>query len=205
MATTNRPNTERSILIMIPCHAIFIGNPDEPYVDPNASENWLLQAFQKETPFKESEHLTFLRHIDLAISIYNKKPSESVLVFSGGATAPPSRTTKSEAKSYLDAATTRYGKEAISNLSILCEEYATDLYQNLLFSIIRFHKELGYYPSEMEVVTHAFKAQRIRKMHRKVIRWPEARLRVHGINPKMSRTRLFSPRLFVVSRDRCDY
>jgi len=205
MAIANSLGMARSILIMIPCHAIFTGDPNEPDVNPNASENWLLQDFQKGTPFKESEHLTFLRHIDGAISIYNEKPNESVLVFSGGATASPGITTKTEAKSYLDAATARYGKEVIGTLFVLCEEYATDLYQNLLFSIVRFHRELGYYPTDIQVVTHAFKAQRILKVHRTAIRWPRSQLHVHGMNPDMSRMHLFTRRHFAILCNWCYY
>jgi len=40
------------------------------------------------------------------------------------------------------------------------EEDATDSYQNLLFSIVKFKHITGRYPAKIVVVTHAFKQER---------------------------------------------
>ena len=63
------------------------------------------------------------------------------------------------------------------------EEQATDSYQNLLFSILRFHEITGRYPDGIVVVTHAFKEKRFLKLHGPAIRWPTNKLRLRGLNP----------------------
>lgn len=132
-------------------------------------------------------------------------------MFSGGAT-DSGVANLSESRSYYDAYVQLYGPQddyppllpemmqIMWGERVDCELDATDSYQNLLFSIVRFRKITGIYPHMITVVTHAFKASRFtvgsdhvysgvdlltetQSLHGPAIRWPAHRLRVLGINP----------------------
>lgn len=48
---------------------------------------------------------------------------------------------------------------------VLAENHATDSYQNVLFSILRFRQATGVYPRRVTVVTHEFKRARFMECH----------------------------------------
>jgi hypothetical protein len=52
------------------------------------------------------------------------------------------------------------------------ETSALDSYQNLLFSIARFHEVTGRYPSQITVVGYEMKQRRFQELHRAAIRFP---------------------------------
>lgn len=165
-------------LIIVCCHAIYHGGVDG---NPHDEADWALQIFQRSAGFKQGEHLTFIRHIEAAFKAA-ANDNRSAIVFSGGCTNRD-YPDLSEARSYLDAV------RALGELKtwdILLEQLATDSYQNLLFSIILFRKKFGYYPSNVKVVTHDFKAPRFRDLHAQAIHWPATRFEVIGINPPFS-------------------
>jgi hypothetical protein len=104
-------------LIIVCCHAIYHGGPAGDATD---ARNWLLQPFQRGSGTKESEHLTFLRHIERALR-FLRRPSAAhvqgqgegggrgprtlpLVVFSGGHTNRAAAPGLSEARGYLDAA-----------------------------------------------------------------------------------------------------
>lgn len=62
------------------------------------------------------------------------------------------------------------------------EDDALDSFQNLLFSIARFHEYTGRYPSRITVVGYEFKRRRFTELHRAALRWPEDRFRYIGID-----------------------
>lgn len=167
---------KKTTLAIVCCHAIFEGS------DRTDENNWRLQSFQRSSGLKPGEHLTFLRHIDAAVELLKSKSVGSV-IFSGGRTNPDVADL-SEAQSYLNALKcTR--RDALDG--ILLEERATDSYQNLLFSILLFRQIYGHYPSQICIVTHAFKRDRFLDLHAKAIRWPVNRIQFLGINPPFSR------------------
>src|SRR5258707_15458290 len=96
------PNT----LILVCCHAVYTGGPA---ADPTDATNWLLQPFQRGSATKESEHLTFLRHIARALRLLQPRDDNHgqdhrpLVVFSGAPTNPAAPHV-SEARGYLDAA-----------------------------------------------------------------------------------------------------
>ena len=63
------------------------------------------------------------------------------------------------------------------------EEYATDSFQNLLFSICRFREVTGRYPEHVTVVSFTFKRARFEAMHAAALRWPGDRFRYAGVDP----------------------
>lgn len=48
---------------------------------------------------------------------------------------------------------------------IIAESHATDSYQNVLFSLLRFRSHTGVYPQRVTVVTHEFKRARFMECH----------------------------------------
>lgn len=63
------------------------------------------------------------------------------------------------------------------------ETYALDSYQNILFSIARFHEVTGRYPSQMTVVGYEMKRRRFEDLHRTAIRFPTAVFEYIGLEP----------------------
>ncbi|KAF2276899.1 uncharacterized protein EI97DRAFT_324785 [Westerdykella ornata] len=190
-------------LIIVCCHAIFHPDPNQPsfpLCSPFDEKHWHLAPFQMSNPVtgKPGEHETFLAHITAGLDAptTGSCAAKSLLVFSGGATKP-SLTSLTEARSYYNAALALalsrgsngggHAKSLFDKGWILLEEYATDSFQNLLFSILRFRQATGAYPKQIRVITHAFKARRFLDLHAPAIAWPADRIRVQGIDPVMSR------------------
>ncbi|KAK3679056.1 hypothetical protein LTR78_001509 [Recurvomyces mirabilis] len=163
-------------LIIVCCHATFSGdNMDE--------SSWTLQDFQRAdtTTHKTSEISTFLAHITAGANLYQAS-GEAMLMFSGGDTTGTAWT---EAKGYERIFRTHLPPRDLSTPvggGCQLEERATDSYQNLLFSILRYHELLGRYPEHITIITHAFKQQRFLELHAPAIKWPASRIRVQGIN-----------------------
>jgi hypothetical protein len=161
-------------LVIVCCHSIFHGT------DPNDESHWALQPFQRSTISKPGEHTTFLKHIRMALNFQGT--SDKTVVFSGGHTNPD-YPDLSEAQSYLNAAVAADGSESVN--SVILEDQATDTYQNILFSILKYHAVKGCYPGSIVVVTHDFKSQRVH-LHQQAIRWSKS-FRVYALNPPFSR------------------
>ena len=63
------------------------------------------------------------------------------------------------------------------------ETYALDSYQNILFSIARFHEVTGRYPSQITVVGYEMKRRRFEELHRVAIRFPPQLFEYIGLEP----------------------
>ena len=63
------------------------------------------------------------------------------------------------------------------------EIYATDSFQNLLFSIIHFRHLTSHFPTHITLISHAFKRPRFLDLHFPAIRWPQPNLTYVGIDP----------------------
>lgn len=186
MASQPQPTT-CTHLVLVCCHATYRG-----VGDPNDKTSWILQDFQKSNPStgKQGEHLTFLEHIHAAAAIVARDPN-ALLLFSGGKTQ--SLVDLSEAESYRrvyeikhDAVDAAHGHQ----IKINTEPHATDSYQNLLFSLLRFKILTTSYPSRVTLITHAFKSQRFLELHGSALKFPAEKLRVLGMNPPFTRDEL---------------
>ncbi|CAG8658891.1 2180_t:CDS:2, partial [Acaulospora colombiana] len=141
-------------------------------------EGWILEEFQK-----GGEHVkVFLDHIRKGVELVldNK---DALLVFSGGQTRL-SAGPRSEAQSYWEVAQSLEisPKNNLSFVSMTTEEYARDSYENLLFSICRFHEYTGHYPISITVVGFQFKRKRFVELHRAAIKFPMKRFNYVGID-----------------------
>lgn len=56
------------------------------------------------------------------------------------------------------------------------QEHARDSFENLLFSLCRFHALTGHYPERLLLVSYEFKHERFAGLHAKALRWPTTRL-----------------------------
>jgi hypothetical protein len=189
-------------LIIVCCHAIFhpdISSSSFPLHNPYNESNWLLAPFQRsnQQTMKSGEHETFISHILAGLDALTSgfSHNSALLVLSGGPTKS-SLTPLSEARSYYHAALAlelaqgnRGGGRAhkfFTTGRILLEEHATDSYQNLLFSILLFHRTTGKYPKQIRIITHAFKTKRFLHLHAPAIKWPSSCIQIQGIDPAMS-------------------
>lgn len=68
----------------------------------------------------------------------------------------------------------------------IAEEYATDSFENLLFSICRFHEVTGSYPQQITLISFSFKRQRFETLHVGAVLWPLHRFQYIGIDPPSS-------------------
>lgn len=162
-------------LVIVCCHATYVGDGSD-----TGEDEWVLQDFQRSNPGtgKPSEHETFISHILAGALMVEKRP-RAMLMFSGGMTG---NSTFTEAEGY-EKVFHRLGSRWESFNRYELENWATDSYQNLLFSVLRFRQVSGHYPKSITVVTHAFKEDRFLELHAPAIRWPVHRIRVQGINP----------------------
>lgn len=68
------------------------------------------------------------------------------------------------------------------SLRVTTEDDALDSFQNLLFSIARFHEYTGRYPTKVTVIGYEMKRRRFEELHRAAIRWPKDRFLYIGID-----------------------
>ncbi|KAK0884936.1 hypothetical protein LTR87_001334 [Friedmanniomyces endolithicus] len=166
-------------LLVVCCHATYTGDGN----DFLEVKHWLLQPFQRSDPpaRKPSETGTFLTHISTGASLCMSEP-DAMLMFSGGHTLTIHR---SEAAGYNRIFHALSMNKLVPSPAVpsIGEEHATDSYQNLLFSILRFRDLVGRYPEDVIVVTHAFKERRFLELHTLAIKWPPGWIRVQGVNP----------------------
>lgn len=157
-------------LIIVPGHAIWkLQNKGEH------PEDWHLEPFQLEG----NDHLCFVRHIEMAMSLAQDDP-EAMVVFSGGQTKLRAGCI-SEAQSYYLLA-----RELNADVIGKCytEEFARDSFENVLFSIARFKQITGAYPKKVSIVGFEFKMHRFINLHLKTIKFDMNSTGYVGIDPK---------------------
>lgn len=165
----------QNALIIVPGHAAFrkeISMPPETLAD---DEFWALLPFQKGEP------KFYCEHIKEGVRLTHSTPG-GVLIFSGGRTRADYGNW-SEASSSLTVAKSAQWWElgALQHPRVLTEEFATDSYENLLFSLCRFYLQFGFFPLHVHVVGWKFKEERFRS-HASALRFPAERFAYHGVN-----------------------
>ena len=194
----NEYATNSKNLIVVACHSIL-----NPLILPtyntettSLTENlWFLLPYQK----TQSLPLSIDLHIKAGIKQAALDP-DSLLVFSGGMTRKETGQYMSEGGSYSlyadlfglwDGVIDGEGTGEKLNDSVIksirsrttTETNALDSYQNLIFSIARFHQVTGNYPEKITIVSFTFKEERFVTLHAKAIRFPRDRISFIGVDP----------------------
>jgi hypothetical protein len=177
--------------VIVPGHAI---PRDLDRLDEN--EGWFLK------PFQSGEGPCFLEHIRSGVELAAHDP-ESLLIFSGGATDARAGE-ETEGRGYRLVALRRFwfGHPEMQK-RVGVEEFARDSFENLLFSICRFHRLTGQYPGRVTVVGWAFKKDRF-EFHRQAIRYPESAFGYVGVNDPPDRDGALSGELSTLAQFHAD-
>ncbi|KAI6044665.1 hypothetical protein EDC04DRAFT_3055900 [Pisolithus marmoratus] len=189
LATIERNATLKGLdhLIIVPGHAIWMGSIPEHVLN---EEYWTLEDYQKGGG--QAQALT--DHIKYGAALAMEDES-SLLVFSGGQTRLLSTTTEAESYMRLALSLDLFRNHPPSSSAIppflpfpraTTETYALDSYQNLLFSLARFHEVTGRYPSRVTVVGYEMKRRRFEELHRAAIRFSTRFFQYVGLEPPMS-------------------
>lgn len=158
--------------VVVAGHAPFKATIDEVPARPEQDDAWVLQSFQAGEPPLYLEHIR--RGVELAIA----NPA-ALLIFSGGYTRAEAGVRWSEAATYAAlAARTSGWNESLADRTAL-EDFSRDSFENLLFSLARFHEVTGRWPRHVTLVSWAFKRHRF-DQHRAAIRFPAGRFTFEG-------------------------
>ncbi|KAK7043552.1 hypothetical protein R3P38DRAFT_2887531 [Favolaschia claudopus] len=164
-------------LIVVPGHAIWKG------ISPASRlqlEDWAFQSFQPHDTMP-SRFEVFFQHISTAAELA-LADERSLVVFSGGQTQRESTTTEGESYLRLALIAGLFHSHSETFSRATSEGFAMDSFQNLLFSIARFHEYTGVYPEKITVVGYEMKRARFEQLHRLAIRWPRSRFTYIGID-----------------------
>jgi len=178
----NRSAAKATHLIIVAGHSVLIsGDVENAATDESV---WWLLDYQKNHGLPQS----ILGHIQAGIQLAMEDP-DSLLVFSGGQTRGQTGP-ESEGSSYYRVADALHlwdGRKAFPPSSIrrqanqqstvrartTTEEFALDSFQNLLFSICRFHEVTGSYPDRVSMISFTFKQERFETLHAQALLLPE--------------------------------
>eukprot|EP00736_Rhodelphis_marinus_P001081 Rmarinus@m.5543 len=163
--TLGRSNDKEHMthLIVVAGHTTFQGLDYSAALD---EDNWFL------LPYQSGQLLSYLAHIQAGVELA-AKDNTSLLLFSGGETRAEAGP-RSEAESYWYYADAQdwFGHSQV-RARAFTEEFARDSFENLLFSLCRYHDIVGWYPQKVTVISFSFKEDRFVHLHRTALRIPE--------------------------------
>lgn len=174
-------------LIMVAGHAVTMAESLDR-ADSNDGV-WFLLEYQR----RQDMPAALVGHIRRGVEVAAADP-KSLLVFSGGQTRSEAGP-RDEGSSYYRVAehyrwwgaSSRKARDGQMGLAVaqrtVTEEFATDSFQNLLYSICRFQEVVGHYPRKVTVVSFDFKRQRFAELHRVALRFPRAQFDFVGLQP----------------------
>jgi len=162
-------------LIVVPCHATL--RMDVFGMDTAEEVSWMLESHLRGKGIISM----VTKHIRTALELASKDP-QSLVLFSGGVTKKGSNW--SEGASYMQHAIRSQWWE-YSGTTVLDrvfpEEDARDSFENILFSLCRFHALTANYPSHITIVGMDYKMKRFIGLHRVALRIPLSYLTYVGL------------------------
>jgi len=169
-------------LVIVAGHSVIVsGNLEEA---ENDEDVWYLLDHQIGKGLPKA----IVSHIRAGILTAAYDP-DSLLIFSGGETRGQTGPAN-EGESYFRVADALNLWDAHEQTNVRArtttEEFATDSFQNLLFSICRFREVTGSYPDKISVVSFTFKRRRFEELHAWALLWPDTRFEYIGVDPPAS-------------------
>lgn len=175
----NQLATSAKHLIVVAGHSVTVSGHLQ---DAGSDENdWFLLSYQKGQGLPQA----IQGHIQAGIDEANRDPA-ALLVFSGGETrAVTGPTTEGQAYFRVSDAMNLWPSDDSSTVRArtTTEEFATDSFENLMFSICRFREVTGDYPQKITVVSFTFKQRRFETLHAPALRWPAPKFSYIGVDP----------------------
>jgi len=176
-------------LIMVAGHSVIIsGHLRDANID---EKDWYLLDYQKGQGLPQA----MLSHIRAGINEAAKDPS-SLLIFSGGETRAITGPVNEGSSYFRVADALNLWEEPAKTMTLAsassvrarttAEEFATDSFQNLMFSICRFKEVTGNYPTKITAVSFSFKRRRFEHLHAAAIQWPAHLFNYIGTDPDAS-------------------
>jgi hypothetical protein len=176
---------------------------------PYDDSTWFLYDYQQHRGLPNA----IVRHIQAGIQLAILDPA-ALLVFSGGQTRAITGP-ESEGASYYRVSDTLHlwnGRDVFINdnsndinddptattttttdtttttvrARTTSEDFATDSFENFMFSICRFREITGRYPNNISVVSFTFKKERFETLHANALHWPIDHFHYVGIDPPAS-------------------
>jgi len=174
-------------LIIVAGHSVTIsGHLEDAEID---EKDWYLLGYQKGKGLPQA----IIAHIRAGILEAAKDP-KSLLIFSGGETRSDAGP-ETEGGSYfrVSDAMNLWGEPRKRDeyfpgafdvrARTTSEEFATDSFQNIMFSICRFKEVTGSYPIKITVVSFSFKKKRFVDLHAPALRFPPEHFHFIGVDP----------------------
>eukprot|EP00956_Cyclotella_meneghiniana_P001898 scaffold2066_cov68-Cyclotella_meneghiniana.AAC.5 len=180
--------TQATHLIVVAGHSVLIsGQVENAAFDESV---WYLLDYQrgKGLPYAIVSHI----QAGIRLALEDEK---SLLVFSGGETRAQTGPDTEDALDLWNGrnvfkddnnSNSRTTPQSTVRARTITEEYATDSFENLMFSICRFHDITGSYPEKISLVSFTFKQQRFETLHANALQWPLSRFNYVGVDPPLS-------------------
>ena len=171
-------------LVVVAGHSVLMaGNLEDAASDEDV---WYIMDYQLGKGLPQA----IVGHIRTGIEAASSDP-DALLIFSGGETRGQTGPVNEGASYFRVADALNLWSEAglASNdvrSRTTTEEFATDSFENLLFSICRFREITGRYPEKITVVSFTFKQRRFEEMHSRALRWPADQFSYLGVDPPSS-------------------
>lgn len=171
---------DKNHLVMVAGHSVIV---DETRIEEAGinEDVWYLLEYQRGQGLPQA----IVRHIEAGIAEAEKDP-KSLLIFSGGRTRSTTGPIDEGWSYYHVADKLNLWKNTNVRTRTFTEEFATDSFQNLLYSVCRFHEITSVYPKKITVVSFSFKRDRFESLHAPAIRIPAGTFNFIGIDPPTS-------------------
>lgn len=165
-------------LIIVAGHSVTMaGN----LIDAGHDESvWYLLDYQKGKGLPQA----IIGHIQAGIQAA-LDDEHSLLIFTGGETRATTGPV-TEGSSYFRVADAMDLWKGNVRARTITEEFATDSFENLMFSLCRFYEVTGRYPARISMVSFTFKQRRFETLHAPALQWPSDKFSYIGVDPPAS-------------------
>jgi len=143
-------------------------------------------------PYQREQGLpqAILGHIQAGIDLA-REDRKSLLIFSGGETRASMGPITEGASYFRVSDALNLWDKGVQDVDVsnnvrartATEEFATDSFENLMFSICRFKEITGSYPQKITVASFSFKQTRFESLHARALKWPVEQFNYVGVDP----------------------